>query len=132
MEYFVDTDPVSACVPISVPAKGTPYPNPDSHGTTAQAAAVTMGQQTTRTTDKEGTLPSAAATPPKTSGAPDFVLPDGHIGSGLGGPTTPIRSEVQGATNIMQNACLAHKEGHRRRVAMGPLANTCTPPYHLP
>jgi hypothetical protein len=91
-----------------------------------------MGQQITQTTNNEGTLPSAAATPPKTSGIPDFVLPDGHLGSGLGGPTTPIWSEVWGTTNIMQNARLAHKEGHRRRLAMGPLANLYTPPCHLP
>ncbi len=70
--------------------------------------------------------------PPKTSGAPDFVLPDGHLDSGLGGPTNPIRSEVRSTTNIMQNAHLAHKEGHRWHLAMGLPETPYTPPCHLP
>jgi hypothetical protein len=122
--------PVSTRAPTPVPAKGTPNPAPDGHGTTAPAAAVNMGQQTTQTTDNDGTPPSAAMTPPAIAGSPDFVLPDRHLGSGLSGPTTPFRSEVQGTTNIMLNARLAHKEGHRRRLAMGPPANPYTPPCH--
>ncbi len=132
MQYFVDTNPVSMHVPIPMPAKGTPDPNPDGHGTSAPAATITMGQQTNQTTNDEGTPPSAAATPPKMSGTPDFVLPDGHLGSGLGGPTIPIQSEVQGTTNIVRNMHLAHKEGHRPRLAMGPPENPYTPPCHLP
>jgi hypothetical protein len=46
-EYFVDTNPVSARIPIPMPAKGTPNPKPDGLGTTAPAAAITMQQQTT-------------------------------------------------------------------------------------
>jgi hypothetical protein len=109
-----------------------PNPTPDDHGPAAPAAVVTTGQQTTQTTNDEGVPPQAPPIPPKIPDAPDFVVPAGHLGSGLGAPTTPIQSEVQGTNDTMLNVHLAHEEGHRRCLARGPPVNPYTPVCPLP
>jgi hypothetical protein len=50
----------------------------------------------------------------------------GNLALGLDGPPTPFRSEVR-EHGTLHNTCIAHEEGHQRRLAMGPPSAPYTP-----
>jgi hypothetical protein len=89
----------------------------------------------TNVSDTSGSTPTTATRVPDPN-THNFTLPDGHLGSGLGGPTPPFQSEVRHPTNKLGNSDYAiyssraaFAEGHCFRGAHLPL-NPYTPDCH--
>jgi hypothetical protein len=89
----------------------------------------------TNVSDTSGSTPTTAACMPDPN-THNFTLPDGHLGSGLGGPSPPFQSKVRNPTNklgnsdnAIYNSHAAFTEGHCFLGAHLP-SNPYTPDCH--
>ena len=85
--------------------------------------------------EKEAATAPNITTPPtvhndvQTNNTLDYTLPDDHLGSGLGGPSTPIQYEFRPGAQLA-NSSVAYESGHHFRGTHPPW-EPYTPAHHI-